>query len=129
MSLNIMQKRHVSLSILCIAFLIASACHSAQSAEERRTSEAHAQATQPTAQPITQPTTQPASRLAQTGATGLKKVNLTYADRLAWRKALNLPNDCENIFDKEIEEVKETSGLRFFKLVPRQYLAEAMCQR
>lgn len=134
MRLNFMQRRFVSLATLCLASFVAAACHSAQRAEERRTSEAQAHATAQTAakadaQPTTQPTIQPTTQVAQTGATGLKKGNLTYADRVAWRKALNLPNDCENVFDKESDEVKEASGLRFFTLAQRKYLVEAICQR
>jgi len=103
--------------------LIAAACHSTQRAEDRQPSETPAQsAAKAGAQPAAQPSGQP----AQTGATGLKKVNLTYADRVAWRKALNLPKDCETAFDAGTE--KEMAGLRFFKLAPRQYLVEVMCE-
>ncbi|HEY6400516.1 MAG TPA: hypothetical protein VI479_03860, partial [Blastocatellia bacterium] len=77
MSLNFSQRLFVSLTALCMSALIASACHSGQSAVKADT------------QPIAQPTSQPSAQPAQSGVPGLKKVDLTSADRAAWRKALN----------------------------------------
>ena len=121
---NLTQSRRVSLASLCVASLIAIACYSPQRAEKLRTGEAPAQATlQATAKAAAQPTAQP----AQTGATALKKDNLSYADRVAWRKALNWPDDCEQSF--EATTGKNLAGLRFFDLAPQQYLVEVMCAR
>jgi hypothetical protein len=105
-----------------MASLIASACHSTQNAEERRTREARAQSTP---QISANAGAQPAGQQAQTGATTLKKVDLTSADRAAWRKALNWPNDCEEAYESTAGN--DQAGLRFFELAPRQYLAEVRC--
>lgn len=54
----------------------------------------------------------------------LKKANLTYADRIAWRAQLKWPQDCEASFDYPD---KSFSGLAFFELSPHRYLVQVTC--
>lgn len=127
MNLNLKQNRCVLLAALCLAAFIASACYSAQHAANRQPGEAQTQATpqmpaKATAQPVVKTTALPAQ-----AAPALKKADLTYDDRVAWRKVLNWPGDCEQSFEATTE--KNLAGLRFFELAPQQYLVEVMCAR
>jgi hypothetical protein len=55
---------------------------------------------------------------------GLKKENLTYADRVAWRSRLNWPSDCESTFDYPD---KSFAGLSFYELSPSHNLVQVTC--
>ncbi len=61
---------------------------------------------------------------AATAESGLKKVNLTYADRVAWRDVLKWPQDCEDSF-KYAD--KSFAGLEFFELAANHYLVQVTC--
>jgi hypothetical protein len=54
----------------------------------------------------------------------LKKTDLTYADRAAWRAHLKWPQDCEDSFDYPD---KTFAGLAFFELSPSRYLVQVTC--
>lgn len=56
----------------------------------------------------------------------LKKVNLSYEDRQAWRKVLHWPESCEEAFDYPD---KTYGGIQFFPLTAESYLAEVTCTR
>jgi len=50
---------------------------------------------------------------------------LSYQDRLAWRKILNWSRECEDAFDATMS--KEHAGLLFHELSDRKYLVEITC--
>jgi hypothetical protein len=50
---------------------------------------------------------------------------LSYQDRLVWRKILNWSGDCEDAFDATMS--KEHAGLLFHALKDREYLVEITC--
>lgn len=54
----------------------------------------------------------------------LKKENLTYADRLAWRSRLNWPQDCESTFDYPD---KAFAGLAFYGISEKHDLVQVTC--
>lgn len=54
----------------------------------------------------------------------LKKENLSYADRQAWRSRLNWPQDCESSFDYPD---KSLGGLDFYELSDKHYLVQVTC--
>jgi hypothetical protein len=62
------------------------------------------------------------SEASQDGS--LKKENLTYADRVAWRSFLNWPSDCESTFDYPD---KSFAGLSFYELSPKHDLVQVTC--
>jgi len=66
--------------------------------------------------------TQPASSTPATNA--LKKTDLTYADRVAWRSQLQWPQDCESSFDYPD---KSFAGIAFFELSTQHYLVQVTC--
>jgi hypothetical protein len=57
-------------------------------------------------------------------STSLKKTDLAYADRAAWRAQLKWPQDCEQSFDYPD---KSFAGLAFFELSPDRYLVQVTC--
>ncbi|MFZ0419241.1 MAG: DUF1176 domain-containing protein [Candidatus Sulfotelmatobacter sp.] len=57
-------------------------------------------------------------------STSLKKTDLTYADRAAWRAQLKWPQDCEQSFDYPD---KSFAGLAFFQLSADRYLVQVTC--
>jgi hypothetical protein len=57
-------------------------------------------------------------------STSLKKTDLTYADRAAWRAQLKWPQDCEQSFDYPD---KSFAGLAFFELSADRYLVQVTC--
>jgi len=50
---------------------------------------------------------------------------LSYQDRLAWRKIIHWSKDCEEAFDRTMS--KESAGLVFYELNDREYLVEVTC--
>jgi hypothetical protein len=74
---------------------------------------------------------QPSTRLAEAdksisspASASLKKADLTYADRVAWRAELKWPQDCEDSFDYPD---KSFAGLAFFELSANRYLVQVTC--
>jgi hypothetical protein len=125
--LKSMQSQRALITALCLTALIVVACHSAQRGETHQTGEALVLATSPVAAGASaQPVSRTAAQQAQATAAP-KKTDLTYADRAAWRKSLNWPDDCEQAF--EATTSKDMAGLKFYKLAPRQHLVEVMCAR
>jgi hypothetical protein len=57
-------------------------------------------------------------------STSLKKTDLAYADRVAWRTQLKWPQDCEDSFDYPD---KSFAGLAFFELSANRYLVQVTC--
>jgi hypothetical protein len=54
----------------------------------------------------------------------LKKEDLVYADRVAWRSRLNWPQDCESTFDYPD---KSFAGVTFYELSRGQNLVQVTC--
>ncbi len=61
---------------------------------------------------------------APRAASSLKKSDLTYEDRKAWREILKWPDDCEQAFDYPD---KNFGGLEFHRLADGQYLVAVTC--
>ena len=118
--------RASSLALPCLLLTLLAGC--AAPGETTTTVKVESPTPQAAATPRVSPTLAPQATPAPTAApadAALKKTNLTPADRRAWRKIIEWPDECEEAYERTMS--KEIAGLEFYELTAGQYLVEVVC--